>query len=93
MSEDYEDERRERLAERHRADHEAGEGRSLEERYGAQSFGCHEALHTTNLILGLIERELVEHPAILLDAEWYAHVRKAQDELFALYQKIGATHL
>jgi hypothetical protein len=93
MSEDYEDERRKRLAECRRTDHEAGKADSLESRYGPNSFGCHEALHVTNLALGLIERELADHPAILIEPEWYTHVRKAQDELFALYQKIGAAHL
>lgn len=89
--EDYEAERRERLAELVKAD-EAKAGLPLES-YSPGTFGSHEALHASHMILGLIERELAEHPAILLQPEWYAHVRKAQDELFSLYQKIGAEHL
>jgi hypothetical protein len=81
------------LAELRKSDQERGETQPLEFRYGPESFGCHEALHTTSLLLGLIDRELSAHGAIIQNAEWYAHVRKAQDELAALYQKIGAAHL
>ena len=95
MTEDkeLEAERLARLAELRKSDQERGEKQPLEFRYGPESFGCHEALHATNLILGLIDRELAGHGAIIQNAEWYAHVRRAQDELAALYQKIGAAHL
>ncbi|WP_354212039.1 MULTISPECIES: hypothetical protein, partial [unclassified Bradyrhizobium] len=42
-------------------------------------------------IRSLIECELAEHPAILLQPEWYAHVRKVQDELYVLYPEIAVT--
>ena len=90
MMEAYDDERLERLAAVFREDRERGSVQPLESRYGPGTFGDHEALHVANMVLGLIERELAGHPAILLQPEWYAHVRKAQDELFSLYQKIGA---
>jgi hypothetical protein len=90
--EDYEVGRRERLAELLKAD-EAKADLPLERRYSPGTYGSHEALHASHMMLGLIERDLAEHPAILLQPEWYAHVRKAQDELFSLYQKIGAEHL
>lgn len=91
--EELEAERLARLAELRKSDQERGEKQPPEFRYGPESFGCHEALHVTNLILGLIDRELAGHGAIIQNAEWYAHVRKAQDELAGLYQKIGAAHL
>lgn len=90
MTASYDDERLERLAVAFREDRARGSAHPLESRYGPGTFGDHEALHVANLILGLIERELAEHPAILLQPEWYAHVRRAQDELSSLYQKIGA---
>ena len=94
MDEDeVEAERQHKLAELRESDRERGEKQPLEFRYGAESFGCHEALHVTNLVLALIDRELGSHGAVIQNAEWYAHVRKAQDELWALYQKIGAAHL
>jgi hypothetical protein len=60
---------------------------------GPGGFGCHEALHLTHVILGLIERELCDHLAVVQNAHWYARARKAQNELAALYQDIGAAHL
>jgi hypothetical protein len=66
---------------------------SLEFRYGPASFGCQEALHTAHILLGLMDRELVGHPSIILEPEWYARARRVQDELWSLYQKIGAAHV
>lgn len=85
--------RQKELAETRKSDKERGEKQPLEFRYGPETFGCHEALHVTLLVLGLIERELLSHGTILQNAEWYRHVYKAQDELGALYQEIGAAHL
>jgi hypothetical protein len=91
-NDDYEAERLRKLAEWRESDREKGEKQTLEFRYGSESFGCHEALHVTNLVTNLIDRELANHGAILLNAEWYGRVRKAQDELWELYQSIGAAH-
>ncbi|MDE5461537.1 MULTISPECIES: hypothetical protein [unclassified Bradyrhizobium] len=91
MAGKYESERRERLAERRTSNVDSDDPLPLESRFGPNSFGCHEALHVTNLVLGLIECELAEHPAILLQPEWYAHVRKVQDELYVLYPEIAVT--
>lgn len=88
MTNEYEVERLRRLAELETGPHSDP---LFKQKYGPGSFGSHEALHTSNLILHLIERELAEHPAILLHPEWFAHVRAAQDELSSLYQKIGAS--
>jgi hypothetical protein len=93
VDEEFEAERLAKLAELRKSDQERGEKQPLEFRYGPESFGCHEALHVTNLVLNLVERELADHGAIVQNAEWYAHVRKAQNALAALYQKIGTAHL
>ncbi|WP_242219429.1 hypothetical protein [Shinella zoogloeoides] len=63
------------------------------EKFAAGSYGCHEALHTASVMADNIGRHLLEHPAILLDAEFYALASKAHSALFDLYQVIGAKHL
>ena len=55
--------------------------------------GCHEALHMANMLADTIDRQLLTHPAILLNPHWYARVWRACDELGALYQKIGPVHV
>lgn len=54
------------------------------------TFGCHEALHSCHVMLSIIESHLANHPAILLNADWYRRVARATDELAKLYQEIGA---
>jgi hypothetical protein len=62
------------------------------ERYGPGTFGCHEALDRTSILMHQVY-ELVEHGAITLNDEWQAMALKAADTLFDLYQAIGAAHL
>lgn len=57
------------------------------------SFGCHEALHTASLLMAAVAENLLGHPAIMRDRAWYRHAYKAHEELFSLYQQIGAEHL
>ena len=61
-------------------------------RYAPGAAGCHEALHVTNFIARLIDNELLQHGAIIQNADWYRRARRAQDELAALYQQIGSAH-
>ncbi len=61
--------------------------------YTPGTFGCHEALHVTNMMVEVLERHLAEHPAIQANSAWKARVERAQDELAALYQEIGAAHI
>jgi hypothetical protein len=63
------------------------------ERYKPGTFGCHEALHTSALLIDLVGCRLMEHGAILQDRTWYALAGKAHQALFDLYQAIGAVHL
>lgn len=53
----------------------------------------HEALDRTNLIMDLIEEALSLHPAIIHNEAWELKVRAAHQELFELYQMIGAEHI
>ncbi len=63
------------------------------EQYQPGSFGCHEALHTTSLLMESVPRQLLNHPTILHDPEFYALTSEAHTALFDLYQAIGAKHL
>ena len=89
----YEKERLEALEARRREEPGGPGQSSLEERFGPGSFGCHEALHVTNLVVELIERELAGHSAVLLDPSWYARVREAQALLYSAYNDMAQGHL
>lgn len=93
MAGDYEEERVAALAERRQAETEGPDHRSLEMRFGSGSFGCHEALHVTQMVVDLIERELLEHSAVLLNPFWYERVREAQGLLRGAYSAVAEEHL
>jgi hypothetical protein len=57
------------------------------------SFGCHELLDRTALIMNNVEEFIVSHPACLNNKEWFALARKASEALHELYQQVGAAHL
>ncbi len=61
-------------------------------RFGPGTFGCHEAMDRTSVLMGLVG-ELAEHDAIRLNPQWERLATKAHDALFDLYQKIGMVHL
>ncbi|GAA4175868.1 hypothetical protein [Shinella granuli] len=90
----YEEDRLEALEERRRDEAKDRPDRpSLEERFGPGSFGCHEAMHVTQLVVDLIERQLVQHSAVLLNPVWYAQVREAQALLYRAYSAAADEHL
>lgn len=90
----YEEERLAALEERRKEEAQGGPDRlSLEARFGPGSFGCHEALHVTELVVDLIERQLVQHSAVLLNPVWYAQVREAQASLHRTYCAMADEHL
>jgi len=64
-----------------------------DDKYKPGTFGCHEALHMANVLAGLVERELCEHPAIAANVAWYAKAVRARDLLGELYQEIGVKHV
>ncbi|AVA22980.1 hypothetical protein ACXHXG_12635 [Rhizobium sp. LEGMi198b] len=57
------------------------------------TFGCHEAMHTTSLMLDMTDDHLLQHPAILANPEFYRLAGDVHEALFALYQAIGEKHL
>lgn len=57
------------------------------------SYGCHEALHTTSMILGMVHENLTMHPSIQMNPEWRNKVGEVEDILAELYQEIGSVHL
>jgi len=89
----YEKERRQALTERQAAEFAGPDHRSLAVRYGPGSFGCHEAMHVTQVVVDLLERELLSHSAVLLDAFWYGKVREAQALLRSAYNHVAEAQL
>ena len=57
------------------------------------SYGCHEALHMTSMILSILHEHLVMHPSIQMNPEWRNKVGEVEDILAELYQEIGSVHL
>ena len=63
------------------------------EKFAPGSFGCHEVLHLTSTLEDMVAKHLVDHPAIMLDSDFYRRARDVHSALFDLYQAIGAKHL
>ena len=66
---------------------------ALLEQYGPGTFGCHEALHMASIEMQDVARDLMSHPAIAANPEWFFLAHQAHDALFSLYQAIGAEHM
>lgn len=49
-------------------------------------------LHLTSVMMTNAERELTDHPSIFMDAQLYRRAVNIYDELFRLYQDLGALH-
>ena len=65
----------------------------LAARNGPGGPGCHEAMHTTSIVLDLVDQHLVHHPAIAANGEWFRLASRASEALFNLYQSMGSAHL
>ncbi len=61
--------------------------------YARGTFGCHEAMHTASVMLDMTDDQLLLHPAILANPEFYRLAGEVHEALFALYQAIGEKHL
>ena len=61
--------------------------------YTPGTFGCHEAMHTTSIMLDMTDDQLLHHPAVLADPVFYRLAGEVHEALFALYQAIGEKHL
>lgn len=57
------------------------------------SFGCHEALHTSYVMMDTFEKHVVEHPAIIRDKKWFRKAAKIHYKMLGLYSTIGKKHL
>jgi len=61
--------------------------------YASGTFGFHEAVHTTSIVLDLVDDQLLHHPAIAGNSEWFRLAARASEALFNLYQSMGAAQL
>ena len=57
------------------------------------SYGCHEALHVASMLTEITSTQLLAHPTILLDRDFYHRAHSIHAALFDLYQAIGEKHL
>jgi hypothetical protein len=71
----------------------AEEGSNWAESQQPGTFGCHELLDRTALVMDIAERSLLEHPACIANEEWYRLAEQAVDALNELYQRVGKEHL
>ncbi len=63
------------------------------EKFKPGSYGCHEALHVTSMLTEITSTQLLAHPTILLDSDFYRRANDIHAALFDLYQAIGEKHL
>lgn len=61
--------------------------------YASGSFGFHEAVHAASIVLDLVDDQLLHHPAIAGNDEWFRLAARASEALFNLYQSMGAAQL
>jgi hypothetical protein len=57
------------------------------------SYGCHELLDRTAMLMNTVDQYVLGHPACVHNKEWFALAYKAVDALNELYQRVGADHL
>jgi hypothetical protein len=67
-------------------------GTDWEKQFAPGSFGCHELLDRTSLVLKMIEEFIANHPSCIGNAEWYALAEQAAEALGSLYQQVGSEH-
>ena len=71
----------------------AGKGPAWEARYRPGSFGCHELLDRTAMVMGLVDDYVLSHPSCALEEDWYLLAERAVSALNELYQRVGERHL
>jgi len=71
----------------------ADAGEKWADAYQPGTSGCHELLDRTALIVDLLERQLLTHPACVARPEWYTLADRAATALRELYQAVGSEHL
>jgi hypothetical protein len=65
----------------------------LEELAKPGNFSYHEAVHTTSLYMDDVGRNVMEHPAVLMDKDAFALAHQAHTALFNLYQYLAERHM
>ena len=56
-------------------------------------YSRHEALHMASFLASAVHEQLVRHPAICANDEYFKLASAAADALSELYHKIGMDHL
>ena len=71
---------------------EASEGLQpgWEETFAAGSFGAHEFLDRVSVVADFIDRTLLDHPACILNPEWFSAASRLVEVLGDLYQAVEA---
>lgn len=88
MSETVDDDRQQLIR-----DMEVDSGSEWAKEFLPGTFGCHELLDRTSVVLNILESNLLEHPACVVNAEWYGLAEQAAAALRELYQRVGQEHL
>jgi hypothetical protein len=70
-----------------KADEELSDG------FAPGSYGCHELLDRTALLMNTLDQYILGHPACFHNKEWFTLAYTAVDALNKLYQQVGADHL
>jgi len=68
------------------------DGESSDE-FIAGSYGCHELLDRTAMLMKTVDQYVLGHPACANNKEWFALAYRAVDALNELYQRVGVDHL
>lgn len=69
------------------------DGPQWAEKHVPGSFGCHELLDRTSVAAALVDTYILNHPACVQNAEWFALAERASSALNELYQRIGSLYL
>jgi hypothetical protein len=54
-------------------------------------YGTHEVLHLASVSSDIWSDHILDHPRVKENKAWKEQAQKALDEMFRLYQMIGAT--
>ena len=71
----------------------ADSGEDWADGYRPGTFGCHELLDRTAVLVDMLEQHVQTHPACVANAEWFLLAEQAATALRELYQQVGAEHL
>ena len=55
--------------------------------------GCHELMDRASMLVDMLERYLLTHPACVAEPDWYALAERAAAAVRELFYQVGAEHL